>query len=132
MEEVVPKVAHRSGSDAGQSGRGESGPAEDVRRRCMKNSLSVLSCICKRTKENCDRGSEVRTVLWSIPCGVSRLLGLVENLHAPIPGKGLGSTTTTKSRQFTADKTGESQFLRGNRRNLAGEGVVRKISSHKE
>jgi len=34
-----------------------------------------------------------------------------------------------KSRQFTADKTGKSQFLGGNRRNLAGEGVVRKISS---
>jgi len=34
-----------------------------------------------------------------------------------------------KSRQFTADKTGKGQFLRGNRRNLAGEGVVRKSSS---
>jgi len=34
-----------------------------------------------------------------------------------------------KSRQFTADKTRNGQFLRGNRRNLAGEGVVRKISS---
>jgi len=38
-------------------------------------------------------------------------------------------TMTAKSGQFTADKTGKSQFLRGNRRNLAGEGVVRKISS---
>jgi len=31
-----------------------------------------------------------------------------------------------KSGQFTADKTGKGQFLR---RNLAGKGVVRKISS---
>jgi len=38
-------------------------------------------------------------------------------------------TVATKSRQFTADKTGKGQFLRGNRENLAGEGVVRKISS---
>jgi len=34
-----------------------------------------------------------------------------------------------KSRRFTADKTGKGQFLRGNRRNLAGEVVVRKSSS---
>jgi len=34
-----------------------------------------------------------------------------------------------KSRQFTADKTGKGQFLQGNRRNLAGEGVVRKSST---
>jgi len=33
------------------------------------------------------------------------------------------------SRQFTADKTGKGQFFRGNRRNLAGEGVVRKSLS---
>jgi len=31
--------------------------------------------------------------------------------------------------EFTTDKTGKGQFLRGNRRNLAGEGAVRKISS---
>jgi len=43
-------------------GGGESDPAEGVRRRCMKNSLSVLSCIGKRTKDGCDRGSEVETV----------------------------------------------------------------------
>jgi len=29
---------------------------------CMKNSPSVLSCIGKRTREGCDRGSEVKTV----------------------------------------------------------------------
>jgi len=34
-----------------------------------------------------------------------------------------------KSGQFTADEMGKGQFLRGNRRNLAGEGVVRKILS---
>jgi len=34
-----------------------------------------------------------------------------------------------KSRQFTTDKTGKDKFLRGNRSNLAGEGVVRKSSS---
>jgi len=43
-------------------GGGESDPAEGVRRRCLKNSPSVLSCIGKRTKEGCDRGSEVGTV----------------------------------------------------------------------
>jgi len=35
-------------------------------------------------------------------------------------------TVAAKSRQFTADKTGKGQFYR---RNLAGEGVVRKSSS---
>jgi len=42
-------------------GGGESGPAESVCRRCMKNS-SVLSCIGKRTKDSCDCGSEVERV----------------------------------------------------------------------
>jgi len=65
--------------------RGELDPAENVHRRCKKNS-SVLSCIDKRTREGCDRGSEVRTV------------------HS--------------------GRDGEGQF-RGNRRNLAEEGVVR-------
>jgi len=41
-------------------GRGESSPTEGVRRRCMKNSPSVLSC--KRTREGCDRCSKVGTV----------------------------------------------------------------------
>jgi len=36
-----------------------------------------------------------------------------------------------KSRQFTADETGKGQFHRGNRRNVEGAGVVRKISSPK-
>jgi len=41
---------------------GELDPAGCVRRRCKKNS-SVLSCIIsKRTKEGCNRGSEVWTV----------------------------------------------------------------------
>jgi len=43
-------------------GGGESDPAEGVRRRCLMNSSSFLSCIGKRTKEGCDRGSEVETV----------------------------------------------------------------------
>jgi len=34
-----------------------------------------------------------------------------------------------KSGQFTADETGKGQFLRENQRNLAEDGVVRKISS---
>jgi len=38
-------------------------------------------------------------------------------------------TVAAKSGQFTADETGEGLFLRGNRKNLAGKGVVRKISS---
>jgi len=32
-------------------------------------------------------------------------------------------TVAVKLGQFTADKTGKNQFLRGNRRNLAGDGV---------
>jgi len=51
--EVVPKMARRRGSDAGQL-RGVSYPAEGVRRRCMMNSPSVLSCIGKRTREGWD------------------------------------------------------------------------------
>jgi len=38
---------------------GDLDPADDVRR---KNFSSVLSCIDKKTKEDCDRGSEVGTV----------------------------------------------------------------------
>jgi len=43
-------------------GGGELDPAEGVRRRCMKNSPSVLSCIGKKAREGCDRGSKVGTV----------------------------------------------------------------------
>jgi len=38
----------------------EIGPAFDNRRRCKKNSPSVLSYIGKRTKEGCDCGREAR------------------------------------------------------------------------
>jgi len=38
---------------------GKSDSAEGVRWRCMKNSPPVLSCIGKRTKEGCGRGSVV-------------------------------------------------------------------------
>jgi len=37
-------------------------------------------------------------------------------------------TVAAKSGQFTADKMEKGQFLRGNRRNLAVEGVVRNSS----
>jgi len=57
IEEVVPKMARRRGSEGG-----ELVPIESVRRRCKKNAPSVLSCIGKRTREGCDRGNEVRTV----------------------------------------------------------------------
>jgi len=40
---------------------GELDPAVDVRRRCKKNFSSVLFRIGNRTKEGCDRGSEVGT-----------------------------------------------------------------------
>jgi len=43
-------------------GGGELDPAEGVRRRCKKNFSFVLSYIGKRTREGCDRGSEVGTV----------------------------------------------------------------------
>jgi len=46
---------------------GELDPADDVRRRCKKNS-SVLSYIGEGTREGCDRGSEVGTV-HSRRCG---------------------------------------------------------------
>jgi len=36
--------------------------ADNVRRRCKETSLSVLSCIVRRTRESCDHGSKVRTV----------------------------------------------------------------------
>jgi len=63
MEEVVPKMACRRGSYAGQSRRrGVGSCRECVRRRYMKNSPSFLSCIGRRAKEGCDRGSEVETV----------------------------------------------------------------------
>jgi len=41
---------------------GELDPVVDARRRCKKNSF-VLSCLDKRIKQGCDRGSEVGTVL---------------------------------------------------------------------
>jgi len=37
-------------------------------------------------------------------------------------------TSAAKSEQFTANEIGKDQFHRGNRRNLAEEGIVRKIS----
>jgi len=43
-------------------GSAELDPAVDNRRRCKKNSSSLLSYADKRTKEGCDRDSEVGTV----------------------------------------------------------------------
>jgi len=42
---------------------GELDPAVDVRRRCKKNSPSLSSYIDTKTKESCDRSSEIGTVL---------------------------------------------------------------------
>jgi len=53
---------------------GEPDPAVHDRRRCKKNSPSVLSCIHKRTKEGCDRGSEDETVTTS-KTGKSQFFG---------------------------------------------------------
>jgi len=72
-------------------GEGELDPGEGFRRHC-KNSLSILFCIGKRTREGCDHGSEVETVNSG-------------SWEGPVPPR--------------------------NRRNLAEEGVVRKISSPK-
>jgi len=46
-----------------------------------------------------------------------------------VRGQEKAATVAAKSGQFTADEMEKGQFLRGNRRNLTGEGVVRKISS---
>jgi len=57
--EVVPKMKHWRGSDADNPEGGKLDHVDDVHRRCKKDSLSVLSCIDRRTKEGYDRGSEV-------------------------------------------------------------------------
>jgi len=62
MEELVPKMACRRGSDVGNPRGSECDPAEGVPRRYKKNYHSILSCIGKRTTEGCDRSSDVRTV----------------------------------------------------------------------
>jgi len=41
---------------------GELVSAVNVRRRCKKNSTSILSCIGKKEEEGCDRGDEVGIV----------------------------------------------------------------------
>jgi len=51
IQEEVSQILQRPGGS-------ESDPAEGVRRRCKKNSPSVLSYVGKRTRECCDRGSE--------------------------------------------------------------------------
>jgi len=41
---------------------GELDPTEGIRRRCKKHFYFVLNCKGKRTREGCNRGSEVGTV----------------------------------------------------------------------
>jgi len=78
MKEVVRSSAKDSALEKldqmrDNPGGGELDPAEDVRRSCKKNSPSVLSCKGKRTRDGCDRGSEVGTVNsglygeWPVP-----------------------------------------------------------------
>jgi len=61
MIEVVQRWRAGEAQMRDNPGGDESDPAEGVLGRC-KNSPSVLSCIGKRTREGCDRDSEVGTV----------------------------------------------------------------------
>jgi len=90
MEEVVPKMARQRGSDARQSRRRRVRSFRGCPQTLQEDFFFVLSCIGRRTRESCDRGSEIGT--------------------------------------GHSGRDGEGQFLRGNRRNLAEAGVVRKIS----
>jgi len=50
---------------------GKLDPADDVHRRCKKNSPYDLSCISKRTKEGCDSGSEIGIIhSWRDEIGI--------------------------------------------------------------
>jgi len=62
MEEVMPNMARREARMRNNPVGGDLDPADDVRRRCKKNSSFILSCIDKKTKEGCDNGSEIGTV----------------------------------------------------------------------
>jgi len=62
MEKVLPKMAHQEVRMWANPEWDELNPADDVRRRCKNNCSCFLSCIDKRTKDGCDRGSEVGTV----------------------------------------------------------------------
>jgi len=57
MEEAVPKITRLRGSDVGQSRRWFSS-CRGFRKRCKKNSPSVLYGIGKRTREGCDVAAE--------------------------------------------------------------------------
>jgi len=46
-------------------------------------------------------------------------------MDGPLAVRNFAMIVATKSGQFTADETGKGKSLRGNRRNLAEEGVVR-------
>jgi len=51
-------VAKNSMPNKLQYSRGELDPAVDDHKSCKKNSLFILSCIGKRTKQGCDSGSK--------------------------------------------------------------------------
>jgi len=78
----------------------------------------VASKMARRTVKE-----EVSQILQRVSSDAARRILL------PLRGQYWAVTVAAKSRQFTADETGKCQFLRGNRRNLAEDGVVRKISS---
>jgi len=87
------KIARRKGSNAGQSGR-VLDSANDVHRRCKKNSPFVLPCIGKRIKN------------WRLWPAWQRILDSLQRA-----------------------KFGRASPLRkGNRKNIAEERVLRKIS----
>jgi len=52
--EVAPKMARGEAWMRDNPKGSELDHAESVRKRCKKNSPSVLSCIGKRTREGCD------------------------------------------------------------------------------
>jgi len=64
---------------------GELDAADDVRRRCKKNSPSVLPCISKRTREGCDYGSKI----WAVHNG--------SDGEGPVPLKKLKESGRTDS-----------------------------------
>jgi len=66
---------------------------------------------------------------WVVSAGATWRIILLPSYPAQVRGQEKAVTVAAKSGQFTTDKTGKGQFLRGNRRNLAGEWVVTKISS---
>jgi len=71
---------------------------------------------------------EVSQILQRVSTGATRRI-LLPFYPAYVRGEEKAVTMALKSGQFTTDETEKGRFLRGNRRNLAGEGVVRKFLS---